>query len=338
MLPIMRPTLLVTVFLILPTAVAAQESNRDRINVEASKVLPNPELHIRRVTLRPGTENVTIAFEARANVNAIVEVSGSGMAKKSARASGDPPRGKYQVTVTGLKSATRYDYAIVVPSNDPRTPYRLTGHFTTERAAAVVAQRAPLTESAAYHIRNVRVEPTATKVAISFQGRPDQVPIVEIARRAPRPNLDGRLEVREELVGGYPMGGSPANGIYRIEVGDRVALEQGAEYHYLITVPSGSIRRPYQQAGTFRMQKQSVRVVLTAIEIRNDGRGGAGRELEFELCATLAGVQRTERSLACEASFQSVLRVNGGRALKLRTGGIHRIKEEVVLERVPDSL
>jgi hypothetical protein len=322
MLPITRTALIATIFLMLPPALAAQESNRDRIKVEASKVLPNPELHIRRVTLRPGTENVTIAFEARTNVNAIVEVSGSGMAKKSARASGDPPRGKYQVTITGLKSATRYDYAIVVPSGDPRTPYRLTGNFATERPAAVVAQRAPLTESVGYHIRNVRVEATATKASLSFQGRPDVVPIVEISRGAPRPNLDGRLEFRrEDLVGGFPMGGTPRTGHYRLELGGRVDLEQGARYHYLINVPSGNVRRPHQEAGTFRMLMQTVRVHFTSIEILNDGNGGNGSDITVHF---VAGPREHW--------------VNGHKELRLRSGAVHRIDEVMEFDNAPDTV
>jgi hypothetical protein len=318
----------------LPKAATAQRVPPDPRAERGPRLSDAPEAHIRDLRVTPGTVNARFEFRARSRLSAVLQLSANAPVRDAQgrwefrtavpvrRVAERAGTGVYEVVVGSLDPGRRYHYIVTLQGSDPRLPHQLTGALTTERLVADVATDTKLTESVGYHIRNVRVEPTATKVWISFQGRPDQVPIVEIARRAPRPNLDGRLELRDGLVGGYPMGGSPANGIYRIEVGGGVELEQGAEYHYLITVPSGSIRRPYQQAGTFRMQEQSVRVVLTAIEIRNDGNGGAGRELGFDLYV----------------NQQMVRQVNGGRKLRLRTGGIHRIDEVAVLEHVPDSL
>jgi hypothetical protein len=321
----------------LPGSAQAQERPDVRTVPQSGKterLSELPEAHIRNIHVAPGTVNSLLQFTAPSNAGPVVQVSPDAPVRDPERrwsfrapvarqrATERIGTGTYQLTVGNLQAGRRYHYIITVPSSDPARPWQVTGQFSTQPAVATIATGDKLTESAAFHFRDVRVEPTATRVSIAFRGLPEQVPFVEISRGAPRKDLDGRMEFRhEDLVGGYPMGGSPRTGDYRIEIGESMELQQGQRYHYLINVASGNVRRPYQETGTFVMQSQSVRVVFTSIHIGNDSDQGGGGELGFVVWVN--GVGRA---------------VNGGNVLALRTDQVHAVSEDIVVENVPDRL
>jgi hypothetical protein len=304
----------------LPATAHAQERRTDRITPHQSGTVPDPGMYIRSVRVEPGTENVVITFQARTNTNATVEIGRRGERARSVRAGGTPAAGAYRAQLSGLRPDTEYTYAIYVPSTDPRAPHRLNGSFRTQRPAAAVAAREQLTERGDFHIRNVTVTPAPEKVVITFEGRFAEVPFVELGSAAPRRNLDGRYEfAADRIIGGYPAGSDRATGVYRVDASIATALQQGTVYHYIISAPSGDIRRPHQVTGQFTTNTRAVRLTFQRIEIISDSDATGAGELSFAIYVN----DRLQHAIG-------TVRRNDGEAIE--------INREFVLENIPDRL
>jgi hypothetical protein len=309
-----------TAFLLLASSAAsAQVPGRDRISPAAAARTSNPELHIRDVKVEPGTDHVIITFRGRANTPASVDVSRTGERTRAARAAA-LASGVYRAEVKGLRSGAEYSYAIVLASSDPRTPYRLTGRFRTQRPAADVAAEEKISDRGDFRIRNVQVAPGPEKVVITFDGSFAGVPFVELGSAAPRRNLDGRYEfAADRIIGGYPVGPGATAGSYRVDASVATELKQGTVYHYIITAPSGDLRRPYQVTGEFTTSSRTVRLLLRAIAIVSDSDATGAGELSFHIYVN----DRLQHTTG---------------TVRRNDGELVEINREMVLENVPDEL
>jgi hypothetical protein len=144
-----------------------------------------------------------------------------------------------------------------------------------------------------FAISNVRVEPGARYVIIRFEGPPNQVPYVAIGRAAPIMK-NSEWVFGDNLVGGGFVGPGMVSAeqkakgeyVFASAAGTTISndgLEMGTTYHYIITIPAGAGRRPYQDIGSFATLREitTVKVVWEKVLVEDDSDDLSTGEIQF---------------------------------------------------------
>ena len=153
------------------------------------------------------------------------------------------------------------------------------------------------------------VTPMFKGVAIGFPAHPGASPVIEIAKEAPSGQWAGDWRYGAPLVrqGATALrkGATPTQVEYLTSTS---ALEQGAGYHYLVTVPDPTGGLPLQTTGRFTALGQNVKVVFTSIRVLSDSDDEGAGELSFDFSLNIGetnGKRRTLGSLEQPLAWES---------------------------------
>ena len=135
-------------------------------------------------------------------------------------------------------------------------------------------------------LHDIKVIPELRGVGFRFIARPNALPFVEIGKEKPIKGMDGIWVVRDPLRMSMDRDNKNSSATVTTYVGasrpQNLMLDQGTQYHYIVTVPeSGTSAKPQQKTGTFRTLTRTASVIFTGIHVLNDSDEETDGDLTF---------------------------------------------------------